>query len=55
VKRDNDQKPERSRCTTPRPIEARDLFRGQREVSIEFRGDIYRLRITRNDKLILTK
>jgi hemin uptake protein HemP len=38
-----------------RPIAAHELFRGQREVSIRFRGDVYRLRITRNDKLILTK
>jgi len=37
------------------PVDARELFRGQREIAIRFRGDIYRLRITRNDKLILTK
>jgi len=36
-------------------IPAQDLFRGRREVVIEFRGETYRLRITRNDKLILTK
>ena len=50
--------PQDSKCETSlarRPIEARELFRGQREISIAFRGDVYRLRITRNDKLILTK
>lgn len=39
----------------PPPVEARALFNGRREVAIRFRGEIYRLRITRNDKLILTK
>ena len=39
----------------PPQVEARALFNGQREVNIRFRGEIYRLRITRNDKLILTK
>ncbi len=39
----------------PPQVEARTLFNGQREVAIRFRGEIYRLRITRNDKLILTK
>ena len=39
----------------PPEIEARTLFNGQREVNILFRGEIYRLRITRNEKLILTK
>ncbi|MEM8817599.1 MAG: hemin uptake protein HemP [Pseudomonadota bacterium] len=37
------------------PIEAHELFQGQKEIAILFRGDTYRLRITRNDKLILTK
>ena len=40
---------------TAPPIEARALFNGQREVAIRFRDQVYRLRITRNDKLILTK
>ena len=38
-----------------RRLGAQQLFRGEREIEIVFRGDIYRLRITRNDKLILTK
>lgn len=33
----------------------RDLFRGRREVVIVHAGQEYRLRITRADKLILTK
>lgn len=31
------------------------LFRGRQEILIDHHGEIYRLRITRNDKLILTK
>ncbi|MEM7433433.1 MAG: hemin uptake protein HemP [Pseudomonadota bacterium] len=37
------------------PVPARKLFGSRREIHIEFRGEIYRLRITRNEKLILTK
>ena len=36
-------------------IKAKDLFGEDREVRIEFRGEHYSLRVTRNDKLILTK
>ncbi len=32
-----------------------DLARGRTEVQIEHRGQIYRLRVTRNGKLILNK
>jgi hemin uptake protein HemP len=38
-----------------RPLSERELFQGRHEVEIEFRGERYRLRITRNEKLILTK
>ena len=31
------------------------LFRGRQEILIDHSGEIYRLRITRNGKLILTK
>lgn len=31
------------------------LFQGSQEILIGHNGDTYRLRITRNDKLILTK
>jgi len=36
-------------------IDAKDLFRGAREVSIKHNDLIYRLRITRFGKLILNK
>ena len=32
-----------------------DLFAGEREILITHRGEDYRLRVTRNGKLILTK
>ena len=34
---------------------SRDLFHGQQEILIEHAGHAYRLRITRQGKLILTK
>lgn len=41
---------------TPNPsIESNALLRGTREVLIRHGGEVYRLRHTRNDKLILTK
>ncbi len=36
-------------------ISSLDLFRGGREIVIRHRGEEYRLRITRAEKLILTK
>ena len=39
----------------PEPIAADVLFRGRQEVLIRHQGEIYRLRITRNGKLILNK
>ena len=40
----------------PRPtLSSRELFRGQREIVILHGDHEYRLRITRADKLILTK
>ena len=36
-------------------IKARTLMQGRREVTILHAGERYRLRITANDKLILTK
>ncbi len=38
-----------------RSLPSRSLFQGMREILIEHAGEVYRLRITRNDKLILTK
>ena len=37
------------------PIPTDFLFQGRQEVLIGHQGEIYRLRITRNGKLILTK
>ena len=37
------------------PIESSDLFGGARTVAIRHGDDVYTLRITRSDKLILTK
>jgi hemin uptake protein HemP len=36
-------------------IDSTALLRGSREVLIQHGGEVYRLRHTRNDKLILTK
>jgi hemin uptake protein HemP len=38
-----------------RRVSTTALFQGENEVLIEHRGQEYRLRITRSDKLILTK
>ncbi|MEH3148411.1 MAG: hemin uptake protein HemP [Methylobacterium frigidaeris] len=37
------------------PVESARLMRGRRELTILHAGERYRLRITANDKLILTK
>lgn len=36
-------------------VQANQLFRENQEVLIDHKGETYRLRITKNDKLILTK
>lgn len=38
-----------------RSIDSQTLFDGSKELLIAHKGDAYRLRITRQDKLILTK
>ena len=40
---------------TPALIPAERLFQGSQEIRIDHNGEAYRLRITKNDKLILTK
>ena len=40
---------------TARVVESEDLMQGSREIQIVHGDDIYRLRVTRNGKLILTK
>lgn len=47
-----------ARATTLRPartIASAAVFKGEAEIGIEHRGELYRLRITRQGKLILTK
>jgi len=39
----------------PRRLKSQELFRGREEIIIEHGGHEYRLRKTRQDKLILTK
>lgn len=55
-------RPNRSESLQPLPrhgegnaFESKALLRGTREVLIRHGGEVYRLRHTRNDKLILTK
>ena len=58
--------PERSESTSPEtesaelgtlchPFTTSSLFQGSREIFIEHAGEMYRLTITRNGKLILQK
>lgn len=49
VRIDNDKPP------PPRVIEAAELLRGQAEVHIRHGGMIYRLKLTRNNRLILQR
>jgi len=43
------------RNAPPGVIRAERLFRGGQEILIDHQGETYRLRITKNGKLILTK
>lgn len=47
--------PENSRRGDERAIESSELFQGTKEVIIHHGGGVYRLIITRNNKLILHK
>ena len=49
--------PLRSAAATPdvRRISSQSLLEGERELVIQHQGNEYHLRLTRNDKLILTK
>ena len=40
---------------SPREFDSADLLRGEKEILIRHAGEVYRLRLTRNDKLILQK
>lgn len=39
----------------PMALDSRHLFAQTKEILIEHHGELYRLRLTRNDKIILTK
>ncbi|MFK8030674.1 MAG: hemin uptake protein HemP [Gammaproteobacteria bacterium] len=39
----------------PLPVDVRKLFKGRKEIELVYLDERYRLRITRNKKLILTK
>lgn len=47
--------PDRPRPDSPVVLNAESLFAGAREIRLVFQSEEYRLRITRNSKLILTK
>ncbi len=42
-------------ASPPSSIQGEQLFKGRQEILIDHNGDTYRLRITKNGKLILTK
>jgi hemin uptake protein HemP len=42
-------------CSIASVIDSHSLFRGRQEVCIVHNGETYRLRVTRNGKLILNK
>lgn len=44
-----------SRTCAPGAIRTDRLFQGRQEILIDHQGETYRLRITKNGKLILTK
>jgi hemin uptake protein HemP len=46
---------ERDVANRPAPLNSSDLFRGETRIEIEHQGELYRLQITRQGKLILTK
>lgn len=48
-------KPESGTPPSVTVIQSDDLFKGHNEVLIQHNGVVYRLRLTANDRLILTK
>ncbi len=48
-------KPETGTPASPPVIRSDDLFKGCNEILIQHNGVVYRLRLTANDRLILTK
>jgi hemin uptake protein HemP len=51
----NSTAPVRSIAVVDHRIESRDLFVATREITIGHAGEVYRLRLTAQNKLILTK
>ena len=47
--------PSTSTAVTTRRVSSDSLLEGERELVIQHQGSEYHLRLTRNDKLILTK
>ncbi|MBN1511769.1 MAG: hemin uptake protein HemP [Phycisphaerae bacterium] len=47
--------PRRVDSTKPIVVDSRTLFRGRQEIQIRHEDEIYRLRVTRNGRLILNK
>jgi hemin uptake protein HemP len=47
--------PGRTLAEAPRPLTSAEILRGAREITILHAGEAYRLRLTSNDRLILTK
>jgi hemin uptake protein HemP len=53
--RDQDKQKDNALPRQPRTVTSRELLQGCKELLISHGDDIYRLRLTRNDKLILHK
>jgi hemin uptake protein HemP len=47
--------PESDQLLNLQEFDSSTLFQGKREILIHHAGEVYRLRITRNDRLILQK
>ncbi|MEK0084635.1 hemin uptake protein HemP [Benzoatithermus flavus] len=52
---DEPQAPSTGQDDARQPVSSRELLGGRRELQIVHNGSIYRLRVTGNGKLILTK
>lgn len=49
------RRPDERPLITPRVVTSESLFRGAVEIGIDHQGQLYRLKITRQGKLILNK
>ncbi len=49
------QEPRFASSQPARTLDSQSLFRGEHEIGIEHQGSLYRLKITRQGKLILNK